>query len=93
MSTLQCVAVPLQLSVLQGSARSKHSSRTPLIKANPAEQQQAGTAIPDIFKLEPSEEQRRYGVVKSQLLEALAPTPDTIQAVGSDPVLASGALL
>lgn len=78
---------------MQAGARSKPTSSTPLIKAKAAEQQQAGKAIPDIFKLEPSEEQRRYGMVKKQLVDALAPTPDTIAAVGSDPVLASGALL
>jgi hypothetical protein len=91
--TLHVAAVPLLDVGLQAGTRSKPSSSTPLIKAKPAEQQQAGKAIPAMFKLEPSEEQRRYGMVKSQLLDALAPTPDTIQAVGSDPVLASGARL
>jgi hypothetical protein len=77
---------------LQAGARSKPASSTPLIISKAAEQQQAGKAIPDMFKLEPSEEQRRYGIVKKQLVDALAPTPDTIAAVGSNPVLASGAL-
>jgi hypothetical protein len=75
---------------MQAGTRSKPTSSTPLIKAKAAEQQQAGRAIPEMFKLEPSEEQRRLGVVKKQLLDALAPTPDTIEAVGSNPVLASG---
>ncbi|KAF6250590.1 hypothetical protein COO60DRAFT_795717 [Scenedesmus sp. NREL 46B-D3] len=73
----------------QAGTRSKPGG-TPLIRAKPLEQQQAGRAIPDMFKLEPSEEQRCYGMVKSQLLDALAPTPDTISAVGSDPVLTAG---
>eukprot|EP00882_Tetradesmus_deserticola_P029389 GHRQ01032923.1.p1 GENE.GHRQ01032923.1~~GHRQ01032923.1.p1 ORF type:complete len:151 (+),score=42.17 GHRQ01032923.1:375-827(+) len=86
---LHCIMIS-RLCRVQAGARSKNSSSTFHIKAKPLEQQQAGNAVPKMFMLEPSEEQRRYGTVKAQLLDALAPTPDTISAVGSDPVLTAG---
>lgn len=77
------LAIPLGL---QAGKRSKQGA--PIIKAKPDQQQ--SKQIPAMFKLEPSEEQKRYNMMKTQLLGAMAPTPDTVAAVSSNPVLAAG---
>lgn len=57
-----------------------------------SKQEQPGQKqIPSMFKLEPSEQQRRLDGMRKQLLSALQPNPETIEAVGKDQTLSAGA--
>jgi hypothetical protein len=72
------------------SSSSQQQQHVPLIKP---QQQRAGSgkAVPDMFMLPPDEQQQRLSAMKSQLLSALQPTPDTVSAVAKDSTLMSGA--
>lgn len=80
----------LQQQGRQSAGTSSHQQHVPLIKR---QQQQAGSgkAVPDMFMLPPDEQQQRLSAMKSQLLSALQPTPDTVSAVAQDSTLMSGA--
>lgn len=49
--------------------------------------------IPAMFKLEPSEQQKRLDGMKQQLLDVLQPTPDTIESVSKDKTLLAGGVV
>lgn len=71
------------------NSSSKAGQQIPLLKAQP--QQQLGSKpIPDFLRVPPDEQEQRLGVMKTQLLSALQPTPDTISAVAEDATLMSG---
>lgn len=72
--------------VQQQERTSSTGQHIPLIKP-----QKPGIAIPDFFMVPPDEQQKRATAVKSQLLSALQPTPDTVSAVSQDSTLMAGA--
>lgn len=50
----------------------------------------SGPQIPDFMKIEPSEQEKAYAAYKTQLVEALKPTPDMMNTVGTNPTLLAG---
>ena len=46
--------------------------------------------VPDFMILEPSEQQKQYEAVKTQLVNVLKPTPEMVQSVSSNPELLAG---
>ncbi|KAF8064552.1 hypothetical protein HT031_003352 [Scenedesmus sp. PABB004] len=90
-------AKPLRRGFLDAKpARAAQQRRRPpqqqeqaVIEVKPA-RQRGGPPIPAMFQLEPSEQARRYEAARKQLLQTLAPTPETVAAVGQDPTLAAG---
>jgi hypothetical protein len=46
--------------------------------------------IPDFLRVPPDEQEQRMAAMKTQLLSALQPTPDTVSAVAQDSKLMSG---
>jgi hypothetical protein len=76
--------------VQQQERTSSTGQHIPLIK--PQQPQQPGSkAIPECFMVPPDEQQKRVTAVKSQLLSALQPTPDTVSDVSQDSTLMAGA--
>lgn len=83
-----CVLVSF---VQQQDRTSSLGQHIPLIK--PQQPQPPGSkAIPEFFMVPPDEQQKRLTAVKTQLLSALKPTPDTVSAVSQDSTLMAGVL-
>lgn len=67
------------------------SSEQKIAALKPKRVQQRGqNQVPSIFKLEPSPEEQRLNGMKKQLVTALQPTPETVEAISKDDTLASG---
>lgn len=78
--------------LLQAQPKSSSSStqqHIPMLKAQQP-QQPGSRAIPEGFMIPPDEQEKRLAAMKSQLLTALKPTPDTVSAVAQDSTLMSG---
>lgn len=67
----------------------KAQGHMPTIKAQQP-QQLGAKAIPDFLRVPPDEQEQRMAAMKSQLLSALQPTPDTLSAVSHDSTLMAG---
>lgn len=68
---------------------SRQQQHIPLVKAQQP-QQLGSKPIPDFLRVPPDEQEQRLAAMKSQLLSALQPTPDTVSAVAQDSKLMSG---
>lgn len=60
----------------------------PVLKAY--QQQHSGKVVPDFMKVPLSEQEQQLATLKSQLISALQPNPDTVQEVSKDATLMSG---
>jgi hypothetical protein len=98
MCSEHCSQAPVRLRavvcclLLQAQPKRSSSSTQQHIPVLIAQQpQQPGSkAIPEGFMIPPDEQEKRLAAMKSQLLTALKPTPDTVSAVAQDSTLMSG---
>jgi hypothetical protein len=76
------------LQVLQKSSSTTQQQIPVLIAQQP--QHPGSKAIPEGFIIPPDEQEKCLAAMKSQLLTALKPTPDTVSVVAQDSTLMSG---
>lgn len=46
--------------------------------------------IPDMFRIEPSEQEKQYAKMKEAMVEKLKPTPDMVEQISGNASLLSG---